>query len=410
MDVALNDMIVGIVAEYNPFHNGHQYQITQLRQQGAKGVIAVMSGHFLQRGEPALADKWQRAGWAVAGGADLVIELPFAVACRSADYFAAGAVRLLAALGIVTHLSFGAESALPVLEELAYLIHRPEMQTQLREQLSTGLSYPAALQKAIEAINPTLVPALRQPNNILGLSYLNALRTYAPLIKALPIARTQGAYHDTAVNGPLASASAIRAALVQKGLAKELQAVMPAGSWQGICNCHATQQLLLNHHKLAQLLFYRLRLAKVAGQLPVLGEGLENRLGKALTTADSWASLLEALKSKRYPRARLARQLTHYLLDTPIELLHRIDREGPPYARILAFNDTGRQLLHRCRKTSSLPLVTRVAPFLAAPASSAAIECLRQDIKATECYALLFGAESIKKGDRDFTTSPLYCK
>lgn len=406
----MEDIIVGIVAEYNPFHNGHQYQIAQLRQQGAKGIIAIMSGHFLQRGEPALADKWQRASWAVAGGADLVIELPFAASCRSADYFAAGAIRLLAALGIATHLSFGAESDLPILEKLARLIQEPETQALLRDQLSTGLSYPAALQRAIKETNSSLVPALRQPNNILGLSYLNALRTYAPSIKPLPVARTQGAYHDTSINGSLASASAIRTVLVQEGPAKELQTVMPAATWQGVIDNHAAQQLLLSHHNLAQLLFYRLRLAKAAGQLPVLGEGLENRLEKVLTTASSWDSLLDALKSKRYPRARLARQLTHYLLDTPTELLHRIDREGPPYARILAFNDTGRQLLHHCRKQAALPLVTRVAPFLAASCPSFAIDCLHQDIKATECYTLLCGTESIKKGDRDFTTSPLYYK
>lgn len=405
----MEDSTAGIVAEYNPFHNGHQYQIDQLRQQGVKGVIAVMSGHFLQRGEPALADKWQRAKWAVAGGADLVIELPLTIACRSADYFAAGAVRLLASLGVVTHLSFGAESALPTLEELAYLLHTAETQTLLREQLSAGLSYPAALQKAIEKTAPSLTSALRQPNNILGLSYLNALNTYAPSIRPLPIARAQNAYHAITISGRLASASAIRTTLVQKGFSAELQAVVPAATWQGLRDSHTAQQLLLDHQILSQLLFYRLRLDKIAGRLPVLGEGLENRLEKTLSRTSSCASLLEALKSKRYPRARLARQLTHYLLDTPSELLHRIDREGPPYARVLAFNDAGRQLLHRCRKTSSLPLVTRVAPFFAG-ASSLSVDCLRQDMKATECYMLLTDAQNIKKGDRDFTTSPFYCK
>ena len=403
------DMIAGIVAEYNPFHNGHQYQIKQARLRGAHAVIAVMSGHFLQRGEPALADKWQRAGWAVASGVDLVIELPFTVACRSADHFATGAVRLLASLGPVTHLVFGAESSYSLLEELTQTIRSHETQLLLKEHLNTGLSYPAALQKAVEKKAPLLVPALRQPNNILALSYLNALQTYASGIKPMTIARHESAYHDTTVSGSFASASAIRACLTQKGLTPKLQTVMPAATWLGLLNCAQEQRLLLTADTLSRLLLYRLRLDKIDGRLPILGEGLENRLEKKLSNAFSFDSLLDSLKSKRYPRTRLTRQLLHYLLSTPDTLLQRIDRDGPPYARVLAFNDTGRRLLHRCRKQASVPLITRVAPY-ASRVPSLLTACLQQDIKATECYDLLNNMAGITTGGRDFTTSPLYYK
>lgn len=403
------DMIAGIIAEYNPFHNGHQYQIEQARSNGAHAIIALMSGHFLQRGEPALADKWQRAGWAVASGVDLVIELPFAAACRSADHFASGAVRLLASLGPVTHLVFGAESSYSLLEELSQTIRSNETQLLLQEHLSTGLSYPAALQKAVEKRTPLLAPALRQPNNILALSYLNALHTYAPAIKPLAIARHKSAYHDTTVSGSFASASAIRACLTQDGLTPKLQDVMPTTTWRGLLNCAQEQRLLLTADTLSRLLLYRLRLDKIDGRLPILGEGLENRLEKKLSNALSFDSLLSSLKSKRYPRTRLARQLIHYLLSTPDALLQRLDREGPPYARVLAFNNTGRRLLHRCRKQASVPLITRVAPHMSC-APSLLTACLQQDIKATECYDLLNNIADITTGGRDFTTSPLYCK
>ena len=403
------NMIAGIIAEYNPFHNGHQYQIEQARAQGAHAIVAVMSGHFLQRGEPALADKWRRASWSVASGVDLVIELPFAVACRSADHFAAGAVRLLSSIGVVTHLVFGAESPYSLLAELAQMIHANETQLLLREQLKTGLSYPAALQKAVEKNAPALAPALRQPNNILALSYLNALQTYANDITPLAVTRHQSAYHDATFSGSFASATAIRACLTQIGLSSQLQAVMPTATCQGLRDCIEQRRLLLNNDALSRLLLYRLRLDKIDGRLPIRGEGLENRLDKKLSSAISWDVLLDSLKSKRYPRTRLARQLLHYLLSTPNTLSQRIDRDGPPYARILAFNDTGRALLRSCRETTAIPFISRVAPHLSR-SNALLTDCLQQDIKATECYDLLNNTTNITIGGRDFTTSPIYCK
>lgn len=398
--------IAGIVAEYNPFHNGHAYQVEQARQQGAQAIVAVMSGHFLQRGEPALADKWQRASWAVASGVDLVIELPLAIACRSADYFAAGAVRLLNALGIVTHLAFGAEANSETLTPLSRLIPAPATQAALRDGLKQGLSYPAALEEAIKKGAPHLAPALRQPNNILALSYLTALRLYAPALTPLIIPRRHSAYHDRTLTGPVASATAIRATLQNQGLAPQLQPVVPPATWQGLQQCWDKQELRLDPAVLSSLLYYKLRLDKLDGRLPALGEGLENRLEKAINRTTNWNELLDALKSKRYPRTRLARQLTHYLLATPADLPGRIDREGPPYARVLAFNDTGRRLLHTCRAQASLPLITRVAPHLSGDRDSLLAACLRQDVKATECYDLL--GPGAPTGARDLLTSPCY--
>ena len=402
--------VAGIVAEYNPFHNGHVYQISQARAQGAQAVVAVMSGHFLQRGEPALADKWLRAGWAVASGVDLVIELPHVIACRSADYFAAGAVRLLASLGIVTHLVFGAESSYAALAQLCQLLPSEATQLLLRENLKQGLSYPAALQTAIKKRAPEIAPALSCPNNILALSYLRALQTYAPAIKPLLIARHNSGYHDQLISGSIASATAIRAQLAAKGCTPDLQAVLPPATWQGLLSCQAEQQLQLNTAALDHLLFYKLRLDKLDGRLPTLGEGLENRLEKAISRTACWDDLLDYVKSKRYPRTRLARQLLHYLLGVQPQLLQQVDREGPPYARVLAFNEAGRKLLHKCRKQASVPLITRVAPHLSAGGEPFTAACLAQDAKATECYDLLLPATQSATGGRDMTTAPIYFK
>ena len=213
--------VVGVIAEYNPFHQGHAYQLRAIRQAIRErfhddvAIVAVMSGSFTQRGEAAVLDKWRRADLAVRGGCQLVLELPFLFACRSAQDFARGGVRLLQGLGCVDTLAFGAESPdLAPLMEAARVIDAPETQAALHEALRAGASYAKALTAILQTESGLASDLLRQPNNILAIEYLRALRGYAPGIEPLLIARRGAGYHEASL-GPLASASAIRGELAK---------------------------------------------------------------------------------------------------------------------------------------------------------------------------------------------------
>ena len=206
--------VTGIIAEYNPFHNGHRYQLEQIRQAYPdSAVIAVMSGSFVQRGQAALLDKWQRAGLAIAGGCDLVLELPFAFACRSAQDFARGGVQLLSRLGIIDTLAFGAETnSLELLAQAARSMESPSFQQQLHKKIANGLAYASAVEKTLSQEASSAF--IRKPNNILALEYLRALRD-APALSPLLIQRQGAGYHSADLKAPLPSASALRLALYE---------------------------------------------------------------------------------------------------------------------------------------------------------------------------------------------------
>ena len=230
--------ITGIVAEYNPFHNGHQYHIGQTKAlQESDGIIAVMSGNFTQRGEAAVFDKWTRAEMALRCGVDLVLELPVAFAVRSAGYFAKGAVLSLAATGVVSHLSCGVESrSTNQLQQLAQFLSNetPQYQQVLQQYLQQGLSYPSARQKALSALHIDGAEQLQTPNNILALHYLQTIEQESLPITPVFISRL-GDYNDTAipqVSQGFASASAIRRLLCQENSLWQEQVPRPApGTW-----------------------------------------------------------------------------------------------------------------------------------------------------------------------------------
>src|SRR5665647_101396 len=206
----------GIIAEYNPFHKGHAYQAVQARQlSGADAIVAVMSGHITQRGEIAVFDKWSRAQAAVSSGVDLVLELPTVFAVRSAQYFAAGGVRLLNDLGIVNHLSFGAEEAeIDSLEAAAAALEDSSVIETLKAGLNEGKPYAAAMAHALVTGGHTTAGFIISPNNILGVEYLRALKKYALAITPLPVRRIGSDYHSTEISGEYSSATAIRRAFM----------------------------------------------------------------------------------------------------------------------------------------------------------------------------------------------------
>ena len=207
--------VVGIIAEYNPFHYGHGFQMEAVRRKyPAAYIVIAMSGSFTQRGAPCILDKWTRACHAVAGGADLVLELPFVYACRSAQDFARGGVSLLSSLGIVTHLAFGTEAeGTSLLSELAAQIDTDPVQMQLREYLGQGCSYAGALTRALTRDTVVSEDLLRAPNNILAIEYLRALQSLAPQILPLGIQRASAQHCDAQLHAGITSASSIRHAL-----------------------------------------------------------------------------------------------------------------------------------------------------------------------------------------------------
>ena len=364
--------VVGVIAEYNPFHQGHAYQLRAIRQAIRErfhddvAIVAVMSGSFTQRGEAAVLDTWRRADLAVRGGCQLVLELPFLFACRSAQDFARGGVRLLQGLGCGDTLAFGAESPdLAPLMEAARAIDAPKTQAALHEALRAGASYAKALTAILQEASGLAADLLRQPNNILAIEYLRAIRGYAQGIAPLLIARRGAGYHEASL-GPLASASAIRGELAkaQPDFAS-LRDSLPEATYAAIraafpAEIASTERLF--RPLLARLLTMQGReLEAIFG----LQEGLANRLlVKSRPSQTLQGELIAGMVTSRYPASRISRIVPHLLLGTGERTAREAAETGPLYARVLAFDEVGRELLHAVKERSTLPLITKVSAAL----------------------------------------------
>ncbi|SFT84722.1 Predicted nucleotidyltransferase [Selenomonas sp. GACV-9] len=424
--------VTGIIAEYNPFHNGHRYQLEQIRALHPRSiVVAVISGSFVQRGQAALLDKWQRAELAIAGGCDLVLELPFTFACRSAQDFARGGVRLLARLGCVDTLAFGAECpSLATLKEIAAAVDSDAVQTQLHERIKDGASYAQALTELTAAAADADTALLHEPNNILAIEYLRALKK-TPAIEPLLIPRAGASYHSTDIAATNASASAIRQLLHKAAAAARiadgrllaaqlterdyaaLRESLPPAVFTNIRQLTAAQ--LPDHDRLLlplQALMLRTdnaALRKLAG----INEGLENRLRDCLQTAATYDELLSTATTKRYPQSRIARTLIHLLLGVTQAQIDAIDKSGPLYARILACGPRGRNLLRHIKKAETIPLITKTSAYLTSTQRAqglATLSPLQQqlalDTKATELRQLITPQTNKKRND--FQQSPRF--
>lgn len=345
--------IAGIICEYNPFHNGHQFHIEKTREMtGCDGIIAVMSGNFVQRGEPAVFDKRIRAEMAVSGGADLVLELPALFAAQSAEFFAKHAVTLLAAAGVVNFLSFGAETGdLSMLKKIAdiYTEEPNGYKTILKNSLSEGKSFPQARGIAIENIlGASAANIAAQPNNLLAIEYLKAL-IKNPGISPVLIVRNKTEHDSLTANAHFASAALIREILCRN----EQQAIkqfIPPQAFEKIQDCIPKRLENYTQAILAQLCKYS---TEELRDLATVTEGLEFRICRAAQECNSLSDLLEKIKCKRYPLSRLRRLLIYALLD-----IRKADqRKQPLYLKILDFNETGQKILHEMKKKATLPIV-----------------------------------------------------
>ena len=411
----------GIIAEYNPFHNGHLYQLREAQRLTEQPIVVVMSASFMQRGEPACLSKWLRARLAVENGAALVLELPTAFSLRSAQFFASGGVQLLAATGSVNTLSCGVESPELDFGALAQRITSDAAQGRIRSLLSQGKSYAAAcaavLSEAQQEAGVTAMQAssnegkafagLTKPNDILALEYAKALQ--ATDIKPLFIERRGDGYNDREISGTMSSATAIRQALNNSD--DGWQQAVPASVRQALLDNAPGYDAAL----LWQLLRYKLRLMSVDAIADACqcSEGLENLL-KDAAACPSFAEALQLCTSKRYTTSRIRRLFMQLLLDVP---RWRWEDNTPAYLRVLAFNDTGRQLLKQMKSTASLPIITGLyrnwpqrLQHLSMRQQQIYTQQLELELKATELWSLLQLNPDLNRYGNDYLISPSYVK
>jgi predicted nucleotidyltransferase len=392
--------IIGIVVEYNPFHNGHLYQIQSLRERfHPDGIVVVMSGHFVQRGQPAIFDKWLRTEMALAGGVDLVLELPVYYATASAEGFASGAVQALAATGIVTHLAFGTEcDDLAALETIAQVLYEepPLFKQRLAEHLKSGVSFAKARESALRDAFPQLtLSAVRSANAILAIEYLKACYRYNIHFVPLPIKRVGNAYNDSSIQGRFASATAIRRLLSTLPSVAQMAQVMPMSTVERIEAYGVERQMHMNAFE--PFIRYRLSLldvSEIAGIRDV-GEGLEHKFKSVSNHFEDLSDFIMQVKSKRYAETRLNRILISLLMD-----IHSIS-SAPGYLRILGFNAIGQACLKEMKPKASRTIVTTLSK---APEAAMSDPHMKLDILATDLYHMASGH---KKGGLDFIKPPV---
>lgn len=379
-------MAIGIIAEYNPFHRGHRYQITEIRRRfGDVPIVAAMSGSFTQRGEPAILDKWIRARLAILGGVDLIFELPTNFVIRSAQDFARGGVELFSKLGSISNLAFGAEiDDLATLEKIACEIDSKSGQDRIRRGIESGLSYAAAVDSAFED------QIFHQPNNLLAIEYLRSLKKTS--IKPILIPRIDAYYNEANLRNGISSAKSIRLEVIKKS--PDWNRIESAGDQNLVLELQKSMKNFPNLENLFRILLAKLwtmdqnQLRQIRG----VSEGIENRILQASQKSSSYLDLIERVRSKRYTRTRIARILLNIMLGIDRDRFDEIQ-----YARILAFNQRGRKILRDLKKSSSIPIITKISEHR---------ELLELDITAANLWGL--SLSKILPPFQDFFNSPIY--
>ena len=403
---------IGIICEYNPFHNGHAHQLHTLAQLHPDALrICIMSGSFVQRGEPAIFSKFDRARWAILGGADIVIELPTLYSTGSAQLFGTGAIRMVKALDIDA-LSFGSETAvLDALVDIAKRMDCESTQEQLRTYIKEGLSYGAAFRKALDT------EILNTPNALLGLEYIRAGLAYNAKLEYIPILRTSN-HHEETLTDELPSGTALRQLITSTGnlssqcitstgnLSSQLQATIPLSIASDMTQVTENGNYV-NYNRYYDMVhsLSRRTTPKELEKLGDFSEGIEHLWSKAAQQT-SWTTATEEIKSKRYTYARLQRMGAYLTLGIKKDVLQNAIEEGPQYARLLAFNNRGRQWL---RNEYEIPLIQK---WVKAPNELSALGQTMHhiDTLATDIQALCFHNERNRIGHKDYTYTPQYIK
>ena len=401
------DGILGIVSEYNPFHNGHVHHL-EISKQLTKTdfTVAVMSGNFVQRGDTALVDKWTRTEMALKSGIDLVIELPTVYALSSAENFADGAVKILNSLGVVDFISFGSEigEITPLLDVANILYKEPkEFSSLITAQLRSGLSYPKAREIAISQFfgsSQKYSSIVSNPNNILGVEYLKALKKHRSHIRPLTIKRDYADYNSTQEKNGIASATAIRTMIKNK---KNVHKVIPCESYELLEKCINEGKIIPSLAVFEKEIIYTLRkmsLSEIA-ELPDVAEGLENKIKAAANNFNTLEELIANIKSKRYTQSRIQRILLYALLDISKRDITQSKRVTP-YIRVLGFNKHGKRIISAIAAANpKLKIIVSVKKFLETSTDNVLKNMISKDILATNIYTL--GYKNNPVANLDFT-------
>lgn len=363
--------VLGIIAEYNPFHNGHMYHLQKAKEQsGAQYCICVMSGNFVQRGNTSIVNKWKKAEMALLNGVDLVIELPTIYSVASAEGFSLGAIKLLNNLKIVDAISFGTETSdFAALNNISSIVNEEPMKYKsiLNSELKKGLSFPKARENALMLYlndNKRYDNILNTPNNILAIEYLKALKKIKSIIQPIPIKREKVYYNDNVIVDEFASATAIRKLLKNEEFS-EIRKVVPKSTYQILEKETELGNVVLDLSRYEKEIIYNLRRMTVSeiAELPDVNEGLEHSLKNAANYSNDITNLINIVKTKRYTVTRIQRILICVLLGITKRDVG-MAKKTEPYIRVLGFNEKGKELISRINKQNpKATVITSVKKF-----------------------------------------------
>lgn len=401
--------VLGIVCEYNPFHNGHLYHLEELKKiTGSNYSIAIMSGNFTQRGSTAIIDKWSRTETALKAGIDLVIELPTLYAISSAENFADGAIHILDSLKIVDYVGFGAETSdIDVLDNIADVLYNEPRayKTLLSHELNKGISFPKARENALLIYLNNIrkyVNVVSAPNNILGIEYIKALKKYKSIIKPISIARFEAGHNDLSYHSNIASGTTIRN-IIKNGNFDILRRLVPESSYSILMDNIKQTHIVPDLSVFERQIFYNLRKMSIEEirNLPDVTEGLEFSIKKAANSCNSIYEFLNIIKSKRYTSTRLQRILLYSLLGITKKDME-LSKKVTPYIRVLGLNNKGKFMISEIAKANpKLEIITSVKRFLDNSNNKNLKTMLNKDIFATDVYTLGFSYDSCS--NLDFT-------
>ena len=399
------DGILGIVSEYNPFHNGHLHHLQKSKELTKTDFsVVVMSGNFVQRGDTSLVNKWVKTEMALEAGVDLVIELPTVYAISSAENFADGAVKILNSLGVVDFISFGSEiGEIAPLNDVANILYQEpkEFSSLITAQLKSGLSYPRAREIALSQFfgnSKRYSEILNNPNNILGIEDLKSLKKHRSHITPLTIKRDYSDYNSKQVKKGIASATAIRTMVQNK---KNVHYVVPYETYELLDKEINYGKIISSLSCFEKEIIYTLRrmtLSEIAN-LPDVSEGLENKIKMAANTCNKLDDLIKNIKSKRYTQSRIQRILLYALLNISSKDISS-SRRVNPYIRVLGFNKHGKRIISAIAAANpKLNIIVSVKKFMENSNNNTLRNMISKDILATNIYTLGYEKDPIANLD-----------
>jgi len=430
--------ILGIITEYNPFHNGHLYHLLKTKEMtGTDYILAVMSGNFLQRGEPAIINKWARAKMALNAGVDLIIELPFVFSTQDANGFAFGAIKLLDSLQIIDYLGFGCETDnLDTLYSISNFLNiEPQKYKELIVYHSkNGNEFPKVRSQALceyhrifgieglEKISTLeLSKLLKYPNNILALEYIKHLLNLKCKIKPIAIKRIGASYHQKNIKGKVSSATSIRYEILNNlssskidlfMLNDKIKSTIPPSGFSVLEKELREGKGPITLESYRQYILATLRKMSLEDISRIQGvtEGLQNRIKKASLKSYTIEQLINSIKTRRYTRTKIQRIILHIMMNLSKEDISIFNKCGPLYARVLGFSKKGKTLLRAIKKNSSTPLISKLSNYLRqtifeenSHVRNRLVKMLNYDILATDIYVLGNKKAEARVARLDFT-------